>query len=76
MARNKVALFEAVQLLDEIIDQVTVSVSPKGGEGSTRLLLIRLQRVKDILGGALENRSQAGLWLSCSRRQHAGWEAL
>lgn len=43
-------LFEAVKLLEEIIDGLTVMEVSPGSEGSARLLLIRLQRLKDLLG--------------------------
>ena len=50
MTENKHCLFEAVELLDEIIDGITVAKISPGSEGSTRLLLIRLQRLRDRLG--------------------------
>jgi hypothetical protein len=50
MVENKYYLFEAGKLLDEIIDGVTVANVSPGSEGSTRLLLIRLQRLRDLLG--------------------------
>jgi hypothetical protein len=50
MVESKDRLFEAVKLLDEIIDGLTVAEVSPGSEGSTRLLLIRLQRIKNLLG--------------------------
>ena len=50
MVEDKDHLFEAVRLLDEIIDGLTVAQVSASSEGSTRLLLIRLQRLRDLLG--------------------------
>lgn len=48
--KNKTTLFEAEKLLDEIIDALVVAhVSPRS-QGSSRLLLVRLQRLRDLLG--------------------------
>jgi hypothetical protein len=50
MVENKDPLFEAVRLLDEIIDGLIVAGVSPSSEGSTRLLLIRLQKIRDLLG--------------------------
>lgn len=48
MRNRKTTLFEAVERLDEIID--IVSMVPTGC-GSTRLVLVRLKRLRRILKG-------------------------
>ena len=51
MGNRKTTLFEAVERLDEIID--IVSTNPTG-RGSTRLVLVRLLRLRRILEGEVK----------------------
>jgi hypothetical protein len=76
MAKDR-KLSEAEQLLDEIISGVIVANVAPGGEGSARLLLIRLQRLKDLLGD-LDQHDDPGwrfLAVGVLLREAARWVA-
>lgn len=53
MGHRKATLIEAVALLDEAIDSIA-SENSDSSVGSTKGLLVRLRRVRGILGGELD----------------------
>lgn len=62
MSKKETTLFEAVELLDVIIDGIIASANSTSSEGPTRLLLVRLQRVRCILGGELDRPQKKRNW--------------
>lgn len=54
MATNKQRLLKAVRLLDEIMERLNSSMISRSGQGSSRVLLVRLKRVRKLLHAELE----------------------